>query len=271
MKFRVAVLLLSLQALLGQPALAASPPVTAAETSLSISAGFAHTQYHENLVPGDDESGAIPGFGISLSALTATRRGYDVYTALNYDFDNGNLNYAGHNAAGQPANATDNATFNRVEARIGLGFPLAAGAEAIPYFALGVQTWNRNITAPNGGNTSEFYHSGLFGMGLKFDIPVDPTLVASASGEALALAGGGISGNNFSFNKGFGVTAQERIELGLDQAVNGRFHIFTKAYWEHFNYSGTGPEFYGNGGYIFEPLSTTTQFGLNAGIGFSFN
>jgi hypothetical protein len=257
------------------PARAASPVVAAAETQVGIDGDFLHQQYHENLAVGDDESGYMPGFGINIGALLPTYAGRlsapDIYTNLGYEFNAGNINYAGHYQSGQPVDLIDNAVMNRVEARLGVGLPLMSGDEIILFAAGGYQAWNRNINQKGGIGTDEFYHSGLFGGGLKLDMPIANTLVASATGELLGLAGGGITANGEDFGRGFGVTPEERVQLGLDEAVRPRIHVFAGAFWEHFNYSGTHPEYYGNEGYIYEPFSTTTQFGANLGVGYSFN
>ena len=259
-----------------RPVLAASPAVSAAETSVNLSVGVMHTQYHEDLTPGDDESGVTPGFGVSISALVPARPGdtasVDIYSALIYDFDAGNIGYSGHyGLSGTPATATDHAVFNRVEARLGLGFPMIGGAESIPFLAGGYQAWNRNVDSPGAIANDEFYHAGLFGLGYKLDVPIGAGFVASGTGELLGLAGGGITDNTTNTSGGFGVTPEERVELGLNDALSGRFHLFATAYWEHFNYAGTRPQSFGYNYYLYEPFSTTTQFGANFGIGYSFN
>ncbi|HTJ90192.1 MAG TPA: hypothetical protein VL356_08460 [Acidocella sp.] len=277
MRFKALSVGLSLGACLAvQPAQGASPAVSAAETSVRLSVGVMHTQYHEHVVPGDDESGAIPGFGVSVSALLPARSGdtssVDIYSALIYNFDAGNSGYSGHYLfSGAPASATDHAVFNRVEARLGLGFPMIGGMESIPFLAAGYQAWNRNISSAAGPGADESYHSGLFGLGYKLDVPIGFGFVASGTGELLGLAGGGITDNGNNWSGGFGVTPEERVELGLDHAVFGRFHVFATAYWQHFNYSGTPPESFGYSYDVYEPFSTTTQFGANFGIGYSFN
>jgi hypothetical protein len=258
--------------LLPPQARAASPEVAAAETTISIYLSGMHTQYHENLgPPTDDESGATPGFGVALGGLTPYGATTDLYTSLNYNFSAGPINYNGFTQPGdQPLAATDNAVFNRIEARIGVGLPLANGAEAIPFLAGGYQAWNRNVDSKITIDGGEFYHTFLFGAGLKFDQPVTPAIVLSATAEGLGLAGGNVQNNGIGFGRGMGVTAEELISLGLDYAMTPRWHTFGSIYWEHFIYSGTHPEYFSDG-YAYEPLSTTTQFGVNAGVGFSFN
>jgi hypothetical protein len=247
--------------------------ITAAETSVNIAAAFMHTQYHENSDPnsGDDENGFSAAFQVGANALLPNIMVFntDLYTSLSYEFSAGNLDYGGHYLiSNAPAMATDRAVFNRIEARIGVGFPLAHGVEVIPFFAAGYQAWNRNIETKNTIGSDEFYSSGLFGVGVKLDVPLNSVIVVSATGEFLGLVGTNITNNNFDFNHTMGPSGEERFELGLDYAVQGPFHVFGTAYLEHFNYSGFkgGPNTY----YLYEPLSTTTQFGANIGVGYSF-
>lgn len=248
--------------------------VEAAETNLQVSAGLMHTQYHENLPEGtgDDENGLTAGFGVGASVLLPERgllNNADYYAALNYDFAAGNLNYGGHYlATGLPATATDRAVFNRIEGRLGIGLPQRDGVMAIPFLAFGYQAWNRNIETKGAIGTDEFYHAGLIGAGLKLDAPLTPTLVASVTGEVLALVGSGITLNNFGLSHAMGVTGEERVVLGLDQDVRGPFHITGTVYWEHFNYAGYKPNV--NTGFLYEPLSTTTQYGADLGFAYSF-
>ena len=260
--------------------LALHQEILAAETNLNISGAFMHTQYHENAAPGsgDDENGYTAGFGVGASVLLPHLLVFpniDLYSALNYDFSAGNLTYGGHYLfTGLPTQATDRAVFNRIEGRFGLGFPLIGGLEAIPFLAGGYQAWNRNIENPGQIGTDEFYSTALLGGGVKLDIPLTPALVASASAEMLALLAGNIALNNVNINHGLGGSGEERFGLGLDYAVHGPFHVFTAANWEHFNYAGNKPT---NSTYFapcsceyYEPLSTTTQFGVNLGVAYSF-
>jgi hypothetical protein len=252
--------------------------VAAAETNVNISAAFMHTQYHENFPPttGDDENGYSAGFSVGASALLVNQMIFntDFYTALSYEFSAGNLDYGGHYVANNlPLDATDRAVFNRIEARIGVGFPLNYGIEVIPFVAGGYQAWNRNIDIKGAIGTDEFYHSFLIGGGVKLDVPLTTTLVASATGEVLGLVGGGIALNNADINQKFGTSIEERLSLGLDYDVRGPLHIIGSAYWEAFNYAGSQPELYiidGEEYRVNEPLSTTTQFGASVGVAYSF-
>lgn len=261
--------------------------VRAAETNLSIGLGVMHTQYHENITQGfgDDENGFSEGGNFGASVLLPNLlvlRNDDLYAALQLDVTGGNLTYGGHEEdllTGEisPITLTDRAVFLRFESRFGIGFPLRGGMELIPFLAGGYQAWNRNIDVPDGGTgTDEFYDEALLGGGLKLDVPVTPKLVLSGTGEVLSMIAGNIDYDSFGENAGLGGSAQERVSLGADYAVTPHFHVTGSADWEHFNYAGnkytTNKEIQA-GDFIYEisePVSTTTQFGLNVGVAYSF-
>jgi hypothetical protein len=256
------------------PAEAAVPAVAQAETAVTLDAQVMHTQYHENLDPGDDENGFTPGFGIGASALVPLLRGWnpDLYTALNYDFDAGNLHYSGHYLfTGAPVTATDNAVFNRIEVKIGLGYQIPGnGIELIPFLAAGYQAWNRNINNKGAIGTDEFYHSAMAGGGVRLDLPVTQAFVASFDGEILGLVGGGITESNLGVDQDFGPSGAQRVSLGLDDAFDGRFHLTGTLFWQHFTYSGSKPQVFDFIYLLHEPLSSTVQLGASFGIAYSF-
>lgn len=243
--------------------------IAAAETNINISANFMHTNYSEG--PPDSESGFTPGFGVGGSVLVPSAfTNIDLYSALSYQFNAGNLNYDGHYlVSGLPVTATDNAVFNNVNARLGLGFPLAGGSmELIPYVSLGYQSWNRNINNPGIVGTDEFYSAGMAGGGLKLDIPITATIVASGSAELLGMFGTHISLNSIGIGFDMGNSGQERVSLGVDDALSGPLHLQASANVSHFNYAGSKPS-YASYGY-YEPTSTTTQVSINLGVSYSF-
>ena len=273
-----------------QPASAASPAVQAAESALYLDAGLMHTQYHENISPGDDESGFQAGLGGGGSYLRPAdprvTNGADFYAALDYGLSAGGITYSGHtqqivgNAiVYAPLAATDNAQFNRIEIRLGAGFPLIGGAESIPFVVGGYQTWSRNLSSSKQSQQGEFYRSGMLGVGWKFDVPIGQAVVVSATAEIYDLVGGSVTFNNFftnsdNLNNSFGASPEERIELGLDDAFGAHTHLLFKAFYEHFSYTGSAPknetDAAGNQFSVREPSSTTSQFGANVGVGYSF-
>jgi len=255
---------------------AATPTVLDAETSVYLDANMMQTQYQVH-GGGQSENGFAPGFGVGASALLPTHpnnpNNVDFYTALDYQFNAGNLSYNGglFNTQTQVTtsiSATERAVFQRIEARIGAGFQ-TGGVEIIPFFAAGYQSWNRNVDITDVSISGDFYHAALLGFGGKLDVPVGDTLVASGTAEVLGLVGGGVTINNQDFGHSMGATPEERLEFGLDDAVGAHFHLFAKGYWEQFNYAGTQPVSYGIYS-LSRPFSTTSQYGVNIGAGYTF-
>ena len=248
--------------------------VQAAETNLNISLSAMHTQYHENAAPGsgDDENGFTGGGGVGASVLMpepSLFRDAGFYSALSLNLSAGNLRYGGHHLfTGQPVDATDRAVFLRIEGRLGMGIALRQGVELIPFLAGGYQSWNRNIDLRGQIGTDEQYTSGLLGGGVRLDVPVTQRLVLSGTGEMLALFAGHIVAHGLGFSHGLGGSAEERVALGADYAIAGPLHGFVSVSWEHFNYAGSKSTLSSNG--FYEPLSTTTQFGVNVGATYSF-
>jgi hypothetical protein len=272
--FRFLPAALGISLLTAAPALAqelqsSHAEIAAAETNINLSVGFMHTNYSEG--PPDSESGFTPGFGVGASVLVPSAfRNIDLYSSLAYQFNAGNLNYNGHFLiSGLPVAATDHAVFNNIEGRLGLGFPIAGGAaEAIPYIAGGYQSWNRNVENPGVIGTDEFYSAGLAGGGIKLDIPITATIVASGSAEMLGIFGAQVTSDSLGVGFSMGNSAQERVSLGLDDALSGPLHLQASAALTHFNYAGSKPSESTFG--LYEPLSTTTQVGVNLGISYSF-
>lgn len=219
---------------LATPSLAAGPAVAAAETNVTLGAGFAQSSYSEHLTQGDADSGLNPALTAGAALLLPATGNFDYYAALRYNFSGGSGSAA-----------------NFAEARLGGGLPLAGGAEIIPYLAAGYQS--SNITS--GGNAVT-YTSPLAGGGTKLDMPLTSRLVVSLGAEFLLLAGGSlatkIQGVTLS-SSGLGVTPEEHVELGLDGAAYGPMHVFAQAWVTHFSAAGTN-----------------TQTGVNLGIGYSF-
>jgi hypothetical protein len=249
--------------------------IAAAETNLNVSLGAMHEQFDEYWDPHTKENGIVAGFGVGASMLLPSAfPNIDLYGALNYQFHAGNVNFKGYvtNAVTDETNwysQSDRAVFNHVELRGGLGFPIFnGGAEVIPYATAGYMSWNRNDDIPNSYGVDELFTTWLLGLGTKLDVPLTPGLVASVSGQYSGLVGSSVTLNDFNLTHSMGTTGDERVAVGLDQAVSGPMHMFVTASWEHFNYTGFKPS--GSTAQNREPFSTTTQFGANLGLSYSF-
>ena len=252
---------------LAQQALNPHAEIATAETNINISVGFMHEQYSEG--PPDAENGYAPGFGIGASTLLPSAfPNIDLYSELAYKFNAGNLTYNGH-YSGLPLTATDRAVFNHIEGRFGLGFPIAGGAvEMIPFITGGYMAWNRNVDIKHAIGSDEFYSTGLVGGGLKLDVPVTPALVLSGTAQLQALVGTHLSANDLGIGWDLGSSGMENLSYGMDYALQGPLHIQADADWTHFTYAGSKPT--ARTYYFYEPLSNTTQFGVNLGVSYSF-
>jgi hypothetical protein len=251
-------------------AFAASPAIQAADTSVRLGVTAGYGSYAENVRPQDTESGALLGLSAGVSALTPgplARFGLpDVYSDIQYDFSAGFLNYKGNlnNSAQTPYRTSDNAYYNNVVVRLGLGAPLLAGLELIPYIAGGYQNWYRNIGGSHG--YGEYYQTGLLGGGLRLDLAHGPAFVVSASAEGFAVIGGSINVPSQNFNGQFGTSAQERISLDADYRLNNSWHAFAGLGLTNYTYTGSKPDAAGT----YEPLSDTLQVNSTFGIAYGF-
>lgn len=266
-----AIVLAGLSALGNLPAArAASPAVTASETSAQLAVTAGYSNFEENIFPKDTENGALLGMRAGLSALSPSNLSGiglpDLYTGAEYDFSAGFLTYKGNvNAPGNPPyRANDNDYYNTAIVRLGLGKPVGGGTEIIPYIAGGYQNWYRNIGGAAGYN--EFYQSGLIGGGIKLDFATGPMLVWSVSAESLAVIGAGISVPSQNFSGEFGSSAEERVSLDADYRFTSTWHAFAGVGISHYEYAGSKP----NAAGVYAPLSTTFQINSLFGISYGF-
>ncbi|HQT63900.1 MAG: hypothetical protein B7Z75_04035 [Acidocella sp. 20-57-95] len=249
---------------------ASDPAIVAADTAvrLGVTAGYAH--YQENISPRDTEAGALIGFTGSVRALwPGGFAGYalpDLYADVEYDFSAGSLGYNGNlnNKAQTAYDTHDNAYYNDVVVRLGMGRPLSGGREIIPYVAGGYQNWYRNIGGPSGYGA--YYSAGLIGGGLRLDIAANRALVLSASAEGMAVVNGSVSVPYQNFNGAFGASMEERISLDADYRLNDAWHAYAGLGVTHYSYTGSKPSARG----LFEPLSDTVQVSSMFGLAYGF-
>jgi hypothetical protein len=249
---------------------AADPAIQAADTSVRLGVSAGYGTYAENVTPQDSESGALLGVSAAVSTLTPgplVRFGMpDIYSNIQYDFSAGFLNYNGNlNDPGKTSYRTrDNAYYNNVVVRLGVGAPLSGTFEFIPYIAGGYQNWYRNIGGGHG--YGEYYQAGLVGGGLRLDFAQGRAFVVSASAEGFAVIGGSVNVASQNFNGQFGTSAQERVSLDADYRLNSAWHAFAGLGLTHYTYTGSKA---GTDG-IYEPLSATLQVNSTFGIAYGF-
>ena len=249
---------------------AAITAIDNAETSVRLGITGGYSRYEENISPQDTETGGLLGGQVNVSGLTSSvfqsQVFPDLYTDAGYDFAAGFLKYRGNLEDPQhtPYQASDNAYYNTVVVRLGVGRPMAGGYELIPYVAGGFQNWYRNVSGAAG--YGEYYRAGLIGVGLKLDYAPAPMLVLSASAEGLAVIGGAVDAPSENFSGSFGTSAEERVGLDADYRIDNTWHAYAGLGITHYAYAGSQP----GGSGSFEPLSTTLQVSSMFGVAYGF-
>ncbi len=209
-------------------------PILAANNEIGLAATGTLMNYQEHFSPAqthgksDTESGWMPGFAVNYSLMGDYFRSLpNLYFDVHYDYASGGLHYQGFlQKPGLPnIQSTENATTQRVLARLGMGFPVGQRMLLTPYVAGGYQRWNRNLSATQ----EEVYHAELVGAGLRYQFAPMSRLVLSANLEDLAVIGGGMtpSGNLIADHLGnasFGTSGEEKIAVDVDYRLSGPWH-----------------------------------------------
>ena len=251
-------------------------PILSANNEIGLAATGTLMNYQERLPsPSDIESGWMPGFAAKYTLMGDYFSSLpNLYFAVNYQFNSGDIAYHGALQNTTPLEGTDSATTNWVLARLGMGLPLAQSWMFTPYMAGGYQNWNRNLQGPYG--YTEKYSAGLVGVGLMLQYAPTAQLVLSANVQGLAVIGGGMtpSGTPLQDRLGtasFGSSGQERISLDADYRLNSRWHVYGGLNFTHFNYTGGAlnsplAQFLD----YTEPPSSTNLFGMQLGVAYGF-
>lgn len=238
--------------------------IKAADDQVGIAATGTLMNYQENLPsPSDTESGWMPGFRISGSYLY----GNHIYASVKYGYNSGSIAYKGGLIGStQPYDSTDDATTQKVMAKLGYSLWLCNNMAVTPYVAGGYQSWNRDLVGPYG--YTENYSSALIGLGAKLQYAYTPRMVLTGDAEFLAVQGGSMTpslGNGILGSAQFPTTGEERVSAGVNYRISGPWTVFGGLSYTHFNYGG-GLLQYG----YFEPFSATNRFTLDGGIGYQF-
>ena len=257
-------------------------PILAANNEIGIAATGTLMNYQEYFSPAqthgksDAESGWMPGFAANYSLMGDYFPSLpNLYFDVHYDYASGGLHYQGFlQKPGLPnTQTTDNATTQRVLARLGIGFPMGQSALLTPYVAGGYQSWDRNLSATQ----KEHYQGKLIGAGLRYQYVPISRLVLSANVEGLAIIGGGTtpSGTPLADHLGnapFETSGEEKIAINADYQLSGPWHVFGGLNFTHFNYTGghlNSPLATQLGS--FEPPSSTNLLGMDLGLAYAFS
>jgi len=225
----------------------------------------------------DTEQGDVPGYGVSLSAMSSED---NLYFEAAYDHAKGQTSYIG-GLASPPTPygsvvGTSSATLINYNARFGRGFLIdefwPESYEPImltPYLELGHHSWGRGV------NFGENYTNDYVGIGglLQFS-PASSNLVISLSAmvgntvrSKITVNGGPGLGNGFSGT--LGTSTIGKYGISADYAFTPHAHGTVGVDWTTFNYGASGG--FPIGGSTFgEPDSSTSYVTIKVGLGVSF-
>jgi hypothetical protein len=246
--------------------------ILAANNEVGIAFNENLMNYQENIrtLPSDTESGWMPGFQLKGSYMGNLVGINNLYAAVHYQRNSGSIAYMGSLSNGATYDGTDNATTNRVTARIGEGFNIPHGIVITPFIAGGIQNWNRQLQGPYG--YTENYNAGLVGTGALFQYALNSHWVLSSTGEIMAVIGGGMTPSGlYGVPSGhfgsasFKTSAEEMVNAKADYALTSNLHLYGGVQYVHFNYTG-GSLNHG----AFEPSSQTNGFSMDAGMAYSY-
>lgn len=240
----------------------------------NISAAFNDTNmnYQENIstLPADSETGFMPGFTIGTSFLGSVFGVNNLYAEVHYTRNAGTIAYKGSLSNGSVYDGTDNATTNRVIARLGMAFPVASEVVLTPYVTGGYQEWNRNMTGQFG--YTENYSAGVVGVGGMAQYSPMPRLVLTANANLEAVVGGGMTPSGvpgvpsgFYGSTSFKTSGEQNLGVSANYEFTTNWSVFAGLKYTHFTYTG-GALNYGAS----EPSSATNLFGVDTGIAYSF-
>jgi hypothetical protein len=270
MAWRGAVLIVCLGLGVARPGHAADPAISTAETSVRLGLTAGYGSYDGTTQPQQTATGGVIGADFGVGALTPMVFGGigfpDLYTDAGYDFTAGFLHHRANatSAAEMPYASSGNDYNNSMIVRLGLGRPVAADEEMIPFVAGGYQNWHHDIVGLSGAGA--LYQAGLIGAGLKFDVAASSMLVVTASAEGLAVIGGSVSAPSENFSGNLGTSAEERVSLDADYRIDQSWHAFAGLGFTHYDFSGSKSDVIGG----YEPLGSALQVNSVFGIAYGF-
>jgi hypothetical protein len=254
-----------LAGLVMRPAMAAPPAISAAETTVRLGLVAGYGAYMTDSVKQGAGSGPLLGVTSGISTLTpgalAAYGWPDLYAGVSYDFSAGFLH--DQRGAGDALPGNGGSSYNNAIVRLGLGRPVSAHAELIPYIAGGYQ--NFNFAPHDAGAQGLFSQTGLAGIGMKLDMAGTRLWVISADAEGFALVGAA-NGGAAAMSGGFGTSAEERISLGADYRLNGAWHAFAGLGVTHYGEKAQMPAGSGGGFASGTGVQVNSMFGVSYGF-----
>jgi hypothetical protein len=272
--------------------------IESADNQIGFHIELANSNYQEKITPGpsDTESGLIPGYGLSAKGLFDVGPVHNIFVDVTGNYRNG---YVSYQTGGYGFSASHYSDLG-VEAKIGKGFFLDNSRVLLtPYLFGGYRNWNRQVLG--GISPEEDYHNFYVGIGGMAQYAATRRLVLSVNAGVGEVLGAGMDANTQNIasevdafpyygnvpsdvHYGLGSRPFYQAGIGADYRITKHLHLTLAADYEHFGYGASsvhtftynnpwsaffgGPATQSFG--LSEPSSTTGEFVVDAGLGYSF-
>ena len=212
----------------------------------------------------DTESGRVPGYALSISAMQNLWLGND-YVAAEYGRASGQTNYVGSLQGGVFGSVLSTSTAEIIDYSIRYGKGFIAGNKLMltPYLEFGSHEWDRGV------NFGETYNHDYYGIGALCQFSPVSKLVLSAN----ALLGSTFKSNIDvigAFSGSLGNSSLYKAGISADYAFTKDFHGSVGIDYVRFKYSISGTYPVGGGYVAWEPDSQTTYTIARIGLGLGF-
>ena len=226
----------------------------------------------------DTESGSVPGYALSISAMQDWWLGND-YIEAEYDHATGNTDYVGGLVGPPPGlygtvRGTSGATLINYSVRYGKGFmPTEEYMDEFvltPYLELGRHEWDRMV------NLGETYTHNYYGIGVLGQYSPINSLVFSANAMFSSMLGANITVNPIpgpggnGFSAALGNSTLYRIGVAADYGFAQNWHGNIGVDYTSFNYGISAVYPVGGGYFAWEPDSKTNYTTVRVGLGYAF-
>lgn len=271
---RIALLTALVALTLGSSAVSANTDIALVNNQVGVALGVNSLHYQEgsrSVSPNGDLAGVENG-NLGGGFVHATRQGpvfgvADVYVTAELQATNGHTVYNRLVQTGSvktPVQTSSGATVNDFVIRVGKSFSIGNDAQITPLFGLGEHFWVRDI--PSHFGYLEIYTHHYVEAGVLAQYAFAPKLVGSAQLTMGTVYNtefkGDISANH---RYALGAASQGSLKLGLDYAMNSRWHLTVNYFQSQFQYQESRVA------YDFQvPSSTTTSKQLYFGLARSF-
>ena len=256
-------------------ALADVEAIRAEDNSVWLAAGASHLNYSEFADGGDNidtERGWLPSIAGGFSMLGGQPGSVfprNLYLALDFSADFGDLRYNGGLLDGTPYNGSTDETIWTVRGRAGYAFQLGTQALLIPFAQLGYRAWDRELSDVQ---NEEYRNIDVTG-GLLAQYAPTPKTVLSLWGAVGETVAGEMTahtlGNRMDFDLGDKITWTAGVKAGY--WFWPHIELFTRISYDRLSYGRSQDVATSIPGlFFYEPNSDTDTITSQFGIAYNF-